>query len=480
VHISRAVAANALWNLTAGRWPAAPDTQRTTSAVLIHPRVSLAPLLAASSPVCVGAARGLLTRKAPNLMAEYLDDIWWPSTTAMAVLGTNRVPFKKLVQAGHLTPREDGRHSAAAINELLWRIKGCREGDVPMKPLSAHRVGSNPESLASLITKIKAGVIAFYYFPVETGLDGLLCESVVRPPPVTAIFGLKEVARRLGTNTESIRCAIQLGWLDGSKGTPRSAVEWSISSASLRAFNATYVFASAVAREHQVSALTIASRLRSAGLVAVSGPDVDGGVTYVFERSHMSHVDLASVLKGPYRSPAGRKTNSVRAERGGTLTSQESAAILGISVRQLRDVTHAGWIAPVAMVQRRRVFEGKAVRELKRSLEEDFVSLPAAASTMDQSIAEFRRTWVYTQTISAHRFANRTLVRSEDLGRIQDIWQDSGTSTSIGRTLNRQRWLCPNLQTMEQMPSPTIIGTGSSKVRLYLRGAQMLAKCDMT
>ena len=292
-------------------------------------------------------------------------------------------------------------------------------------------------------------------------------------------LGLKAVATRLGTNTESIRSAIHLRLLAGTKGTPRSAVEWTVSVDSLHAFEADYVFASSVARANGVSALTIANRLRSAGLEPVSGPDVDGGITYVFKRRHLAQFDLASVLHGPYRSRAGRKAGGTIVQAD-FMSSRECAAVLDISVRQLREVVRGGWIAPVAVLWRGRVFDGDTVRNLKRLLDENYVPISAAANSMGQSLAEFRRTWVYTQVIPVYAFNSRTLVKSEDLMRIQLMWREHGTSTSIGRALNRPRWLCPNLEKMARLPAPTIIGAGSSKVRLYPRRNQLLKKYDMT
>lgn len=480
IRLSRAVVANALWNLAAGRWPEISTTQPITHFLPIHPRVALAPLLTAPTADCAGAARNLLSRAAPDLMAENLDHIWWPSTTAMAVLGINRVPFKKLVQAGHLTPREDGRHSAAAINELLWNLTGSRDCEASMQSLSALRAGPNPESLASLITRIKTGDITSYCCPVDAGLVGLRCAPTHRQATTTVILGIRDVAQRLGTNTESVRGAIRLGWLDGTKGTLRSAVEWSVTSASMQVFEDLYVFASAIAKAHRVSALTIASRLRSVGLIPVSGPDVDGGVTYIFKRIALAEIDLASALTEPYRSPGGRKKNGVHQERAGGMPSKETAAILGISVRQLRDVVGAGWIAPAAVSQRRRVFAPAAIRELKRSLDEDFVPLAEAARQLGQTPAQFRSTWIRTGVVHAYRFADWTLIKWSDRGRMLETWSKVGSASSIGSHLKRPRWLCPNLTKMGELTSPCRLGAGTRHVRLYPRNAEKLKSYDLT
>lgn len=478
--LSKATAANALWNMASGRWPVIGQRTASAHSVLLHPRVALAPLLADPSSVCATAAQTLLRQPGPDLLAETLQGVRWPATTVMAVLGTKRVPFEKLVSAGHIAAREDGRYPALDINALLWRLKGFRDADEPMQPLAAHRGGAAPESLASLIAKIRSGAITSYYCPVESGLNGLMCVSPVATATSPTVFGLKDAAQRLGTNTESVRSVIRLGWLKGTKGTPRSAVEWSIEGESLRSFEERYVFASAVAKQHGGSVQTIASRLRSAGLIPVSGPDVDGGVTYLFERIQLSLIDVPAILTGPYRSPAGRKKNGSTVYNGGLLSSREAGAILGISVRDLREAVRPGWITPVAVIARRRMFEESVVLELKRALEDDYVTIERAARDMAQTVPQFRRTWVDSQTVVAHRFVRQTLIAKDDLDRIRKMWREVGTASSIGDTLNRPRWLCPNLETMDQVTKPIIIGHGTSKVRLYSRAEPALEKYKMT
>lgn len=289
-----------------GRWPAAPAPSE--GALPLHPRVAIAPLLASKMPGCRDQARILLRTGSTAFSASNLNQVWWPATKAMAVLGIGRQSFDRLVDAGHVVVREDGLHSASSINDLLLRVQGTPDAPRPMRDLRLLRSAKHRESLESLVSKIATRCITNFYCPAEEGLSGLRCSTQNSPPSAAPQgFGVDEVACRLGTNGESIRRLIKLKLLSAAKGCARSAVEWRIEEQSFIQFEQMYVFASAVARDNGCAVTTISSRLRSAGLIPVSGPEIDGGVTFVFLRADLARIDLNSALTGAYDSPAGRK-----------------------------------------------------------------------------------------------------------------------------------------------------------------------------
>lgn len=450
--------------------------------VALHPRVALAPLLAAADPACAATARELLGKQMPPVRASKLDQTRWPASVARAVLGLGRVPFERLVREGHAVADGDGQFTAATLNELLWLVSGSPDPRQSMLPLSVLRGGKHRESLATLIGKIKAGVIGSYYCPPPDGLSGLSC-VVADPSEPEMLEGLTvgAAAVRLGTNEESVRRAIKLQLLPASKGSATSAVQWTIEVAALESFQAKHVFASEIARQHGVSVTTIASRLRSAGLVPVSGPGIDGGATFVFRRQDLVRLELPLVLTGSYRSPGGRKKGPTRksAVQPGHVAGHEAAQALEISARQLREVIKAGWISPSASHTHRQMFDRDAVAGLQLRLGRDFIPLAEAARLLGQTAAQFRRTWVATGLVQVHRFADRVLVETAGFVRIRETWRELGSASSIGRDLKRRRWLCPNLSTMGQLAEPTRLGTGTRQVRLYPRSAAVLRHYDM-
>lgn len=473
--LAKAEVAEALAELIMGDWPTfAPDDIGD----VLHPRVALAPLLSMRDRRCRKIAAELLAKRMPVIHATRLDDVLWPAATVQSVLNIGRVPFDKLVADQHIVPVEDGRYSAAAVNDLLsYVIAGSKSQHVGL-PLDKLRGGQRRQSLAELIGMIKMKEIKAYSCPPQGGLADLRCVPK-EPSPPAAFDGitLHEAAFRLGTNFESVRGVIRLKLLHATKGTALSAVQWGIREPSIAEFDEKFVFASAIAKRHGAAVTTVSSRLRSAGLRPVSGPGIDGGVTFLFMRDDVERIDLHQVLTQSYQSPAGRKrrADGESSRMIELLSSSEVARELGVSVRQLRDIVQHGWIAPIAIISRRQAFDPGAVRALQHRLDKDFLPIANAARRLGQTEAQFWKTWISTGVMRCHRFSRRAVIERVDLERAEVIWREAGSASSIAATLNRERWLCQNLMKMGQLPAAEMLGHGSKSVRLYKRDAPALS-----
>jgi hypothetical protein len=226
----------------------------------------------------------------------------------------------------------------------------------------------------------------------------------------------------------------------------------------------------------QAGRTTIANRLRSAGLVPISGPGIDGGISFVFRRAEVDQIDLAMVCSAPYCSPAGRKSRAHHAAQSGMLSQTVAAEMLGIRAIDIRATVANGWLSPISTAKTRWRFSEKEVSRLRDELLNHYCDLVDALKATGQSRAEFQRTWIDTGFAATRRFGTRTLIRESDLARIAEIWGMYGTSTAIGRDLKRRRWLCPNLDKMGQIRPSVILGSGSRKTRLYSRTDPLLSR----
>lgn len=313
LRLSRANKAIALWTLHSGNWPDLP-TSKTPAGPALHPRLALAPLLDTSYRYAKSLASRLLRQEAPQLAAPLLARQALPASGAMLVLGVQRVPFNKLVTDRHVSMHPRFGVSASSINQLLWKVCGNAHPEQRMVNLAQLRGGLSRRSLSKVVSEIGNGKVAVYSCDLTSGLESL--QTAPLPPTVDASSGspnsLMDAANRLGTNTESIRAVIRTGLLAATKGNPRSGVQWTISNEELDRFDATYVFASALAKAGGWSVTTFSSRLRSAGVRAISGPGVDKCTTYLFHRVEVAGVDLHAIATQPYRSPGGRKRKSMQ------------------------------------------------------------------------------------------------------------------------------------------------------------------------
>lgn len=474
LNINQSLAADALADLHAGRWPSIGRIVSGDHRVHLHPRVALAPMLADGSPVHAEHAEMMLAVPAPQVLVSTLTSETWPASTAMAVLGIGRVPYDKLVYAGHIPSDDHGDVQVATINDLLWTVAPINHGPIVTEDRSRLRSGRSRQSLASIVGTIKAEAV------MESGIKGLEDQPLAsRNSGMNApVITLAIAAAKLRTNTESVRGAIRVGLIAAHKGTADNAVAWCIDPVSLERFDCDYVFASAIAADYQAARTTLASRLRSAGLPPVSGPGLDDGVTYVFRRGDLVAADLERILREPYRSPAGRKNLADRLRMSTTLSRTDAATLLALSGRDLNSVVADGWLAPVSGTPSRWRFDREGVDALAEQLRSDYRDVRNAIDVTGQTSSEFRRTWIDTGFVHTQRFGGRELIAVPDLERIAELWRASATGTAIGRSLNRARWLCPNLQKMNKLQPVVVLGSGTRRVRLYPRNAEPLGRYD--
>jgi hypothetical protein len=169
---------------------------------------------------------------------------------------------------------------------------------------------------------------------------------------------------------------------------------------------------------YQTSRTTLSNRLRYAGLSPVSGPEIDGVSTYVFRRSDVDSLDMKAVIDTPYVSPAGRKKKTERLALDTFLSRRQAVAALNLHSRQLRIVVKDGWIAPLAISALHWRFKTDDVAALAEKLRTEYRSLDDARQATGQSLAEFRRTWIFTGYAAERRFGNQRLISVADLERI--------------------------------------------------------------
>lgn len=474
--LSRMVIAESLYAMWSGRWPELPAAGPMEGEIPVHPRIALAPLLASTLPGHVAHAARLLGAPAPEFLIPPGCRMNMSEIRAMKVLGIGTVPFEKLVADGHLYRNREGRVPVRDVNALLQLVSPSNQPDQTGASLAILRAGQRRRSLSSLICEIKRGDLRPVECPVGRGLDGLKCSPIPNQPKagLRGLITIADAADHLCTNTESVRGVIRAGWLIAEQGTPDSGVRWNIDPRGLDAFNEKYVFASALATRYSAPRTTLSSRLRSAGLVPVSGPGIDGGVTFLFRREDLARIELPAILTAPYKSPAGRKKKAAVAIQPSVIAGSEVASVLGISSRRIGDVVREGWIRPQEPQARKWMFDQAKSEALGQRLEVAFRDLESAASVTGQTVHAFRRTWIGTGFVKARRFAGRELISVRDMGRIEAAWKEMATCSAIGTALGRTRSLCPNLQKMGQLEPVTVLGTGRKKIRLYPRVAAPL------
>lgn len=467
--------AMALEKLFTGQWPESPESVASPNVTRVHPRVAVAPLLVSSLPAARSLAVKLLEKDVPALMGTHLESKL-SANEAMSVLGVRRVPFAKLVRDGHLASKANAL-AASDLNLLLWSTHGCRSPDQNLVSIQKLRTGKHRLSMSAIVGDIHAGRITAYHCPVSRGLEGLQVQDQSRAKTSSHLpeIGLREVAFRLGVHGECVRSLIRTGQLRATRDLTAAGAKWTFEPAAVERFDSSYVFASVLAKAHGAPVTTLASRLRSKGVAPASGPDIDGGLTYFFRRADIAGLDLDRVAADDYVSPAGRRPISTP-RRKRVLSWTEAARTLALSSHQLRVAVADGWFDRAAGGDNGRGFVDDDVYAIRDRVARAHLPLQTAATALNQTPAQFRRTWVDSGLVPVRRFGDQDLIGLVDLERLQTLWQQLATGSEIGRLTGRHRTLCSNLEKIGQLQPVQVIGAGTRKVKLYSRTAEAFAR----
>ena len=180
-------------------------------------------------------------------------------------------------------------------------------------------------------------------------------------------------------------------------------------------------------------------------------------------------MDIETLLKKPYLSPAGRKTITSKAEGVAYMNTKQAAKILGIHPRSVRTIVSQEWLSPMRSEARYLSFESSKVTSLANLMEQSYQDIQEAARATGQSIHAFRRTWIDTGFIQAQRFAERTIIARKDIKKILSTWKEAATGSVISEQMGRRRYLCINLMKMGRLKPKLVLGSGTHKVYLYSR-----------
>lgn len=447
--------------LTRGHWP---EILRKNATDQIHPNIVLYPILTTKGEIKHEEIKTLLTT-APNSFPMNIKELRINQAAVQSILRISKTRLIKFVNEDLLSKCDNNNYILSEVNLLL--ISSPWLPFYPDKLKSWHALGSGekPTSLSYAIrNKLEYASVKHTINSHNQDSSGIHIED-----HSTEWTTISETANRLKTNTESVRRLIKCGLIKATKGTPKSAVQWRIASQELDEFSQVYVFASEIAREAGLPITTTSSRLRSIGIMPVSGPGIDSGLTYLFLRSALTSLSLDKDLSGDYQSPAGRKQKAACVAHDDTISSKELGIILGVKTHDIRLIVRDRWIVGQRNSQGSYIFRRQEANDLKLDIHTNFVELGTAANSLGQSLPAFRRIWLISEYVSVYRFGRRSLLKRTDHGNLKSIWDKYTTSANIARELGRQRTFCLNLEKMGLLQPSITFGLGARRVKLFPR-----------
>jgi hypothetical protein len=117
----------------------------------------------------------------------------------------------------------------------------------------------------------------------------------------------------------------------------------------LKEFRAKYVTASELGVLHKLSSRIIPARLRSVGVEPVGGPELDGTIIYIFERSKVAEVRNIRLTKDEFEKASKSVRSNCRDYAQGFLSLKQTMKILNFSKHEISELEKRGFLKRVKL-----------------------------------------------------------------------------------------------------------------------------------
>lgn len=246
------------------------------------------------------------------------------------------------------------------------------------------------------------------------------CDSTSSLFGTNTYFTIEEAATRLDVYPDAIRSALKRGFMQsglikGDKGRTFLHVE------TVNHFFEHYVFVGQLAANLSVPRTTLSAKLLHLGVSPISGPSLDGCLVTIYWRNDIDAetlVQLRSLLQ--YKTKAGRKPKGFNRRTGEeTLSSANTARMLGVFVHDLKHLEQQGYIVRSINHKAGRYFTTTSVKKTKAMLA-SMVSLKGISLIVGMSPQTFSRRYIQSGYLKHIRLGNKTLLPEDHIRRVQE------------------------------------------------------------
>lgn len=456
----------------------------TCSGLSIHPRITCLPLLTSGNTV---------VQEFGVLVLREMDARGWQPASSIAevpgqtvirdaatAIGLSKHLIKQLINHNILCGERTKSTKAwridnSSINRLLMELENHHAlVSSATSVLLCHKDSGPRYSLAEGISDIMAGKIVSGGFDLASGLESLtVIDTAMKPSNNQKNYvTIADLSKRCNVHTENIRFAIKAGVIPAKKRVTRGKSINTIDVSDAEAFLKGYVFAGSLARRVGANVTNFAEKLMSSGIRPVSGPKIDGGLTYIFLRRDIEALDLDAVaaLKN-YPTKTGRKPlGHARQVIEDTISLADAAKILELTVLRTNGLIQKGLLEADEYVGRAIHIKRDSVDRLKSMLDDqNFINIIEAAKIVGETRSAFEHHWVHTHLVTLIDLGVRQVLSRKHLKKVQRYKRTFITADEAGKLIGSHRSLLPNWERRGLIAPEKILKSTSLAVKLYRR-----------
>jgi len=310
-----------------------------------------------------GSSRGILIERASlDIVKQELEhSLNLKQVAEMLGIASQRV--HELIECNLLRPLTNEGINGRGDRKFSSEEIKCLVAGVRSKHVKSHRIAVSDNisflkavrilgrvhiSIGQFIQTVLDGMLRPVGLSARVGLNSLVfsrsdIKSYIRNLEQSMLgetFSVPEVARRLGIGLNNIRFLINKGIIPIRRQAIKGHHDLRIAKNSIDLFNSTYILPAKLTHRFNTTSSRLTNVLIMRGVTPVSGPKIDGGKQYVFNRAEIEKIDLEAM----WRASEGEHINRLNERK--LFDAQHAAEILNIDPCEVLDLAERGILLP--------------------------------------------------------------------------------------------------------------------------------------
>ncbi len=449
----------------------------------IHPRLCLIPFLSSKESLIIEFGKHVLTL----IDYEYneikncykFEDHVLSLSQIIVALGINKRLAIKLIRNGLIDAHRSGKQSKyfvkfLSVNELLNDLSIQMDQYRESKYKTINQTLMTPSAntdFTTLIDECVSGNRKFTSMDNNIGILSVKVDYKLISNKHKEFYSISDVAKLCDVNYENIRFAVKSGILKRVDSGLTKGTAIYIKKSDAKKFNEKYIFGGLLAKQYDENPTNFSEKIMSFGIEPVSGPGIDGGLTYLFNRDDIEKInidDVKSVIK--YPTLTGRnKLNEICSQSQGVNVS-DAASSLGVSSQQIIALVKQGFLYLENIKSRGvKVTKESLNKTLEMTNDLNLISISESAKQLNEAENSFFWTWIKSGYIEYKNSGLDKYISKKDLQKVINFKSKYITSVEAAELAGHHRSYLPNLEKQGLIKHKKIFKNRKYSVKFYAR-----------
>ncbi len=289
-------------------------------------------------------------------------------------------------------------------------------------------------------------------------------------------FSIAEVAKLCDVNYENIRFVIKIGILKRVASNLTKGMAIYIDKHTAKNFNNEFIFGGCIAKKLGLNNTTISEKIMSLGIQPISGPMIDGGLTYLFRRDDINNIDLNEIKKiTDYPTKSGRIKNQNKTLYPELIPPSEAGKMLKVSTQTVVYISKKGFLDSIFIQGKKSKITLKSVQKILR-IENDnsLISIKSACLQAKQGDSTFFANWIESGFIEYIDSGLNKFISRDSLTKVMDFKSRYISSVEAAEIIGHHRSFLPNLEKRGLIKHKKILKNRKYSIKFYDREDAML------